>query len=137
MPGVTTYRPGGTRFVAYGAAVVILVVAFAIGAALPENVVFTGSQIATLVLIYFAILGVVHGIGRSHVRASDDGLEIRNGYRQHVIPWSHVRGISMRPGAPWPTLVHGDDERTVMFALQGTDGPRTKKAIDELVRRIP
>ena len=137
MPGVTTYRPGGTRLVAYGAAVVILVVAFAIGAALPENIVFTGSQITTLVLIYLAIVVLVHGIGRSHVRVSDEGLEIRNGYRQHVIPWTQVRGISMRPGAPWPTLIHGDDERTVLFALQGTDGPRTRKAIDELVRRIP
>ena len=136
MPGVTTYRPGGTRVVAYGAAVVILVVAFAIGAALPENIVFTGTQITTLVLIYVAIVAVLHGIGRSYVRASDDGLEIRNGYRTHFIPWGQIRGISMRRGAPWPTLVHGDDERTVLFALQGTDGPRTKKAIDELVRRI-
>jgi hypothetical protein len=133
---VTKYRPGGTRVVAYGAAVVILIVAFAIGAALPENIVFTGSQITTLVLIYVAIVAVLHGIGRSYVRASDDGLEIRNGYRTHVIPWGQIRGISMRRGAPWPTLVHGDDERTVLFALQGTDGPRTKKAIDELVRRI-
>jgi hypothetical protein len=134
---VTTYRPGGTRVVAYGAAVVILVFAFAIGAALPDNVVFTGSQITTLVLIYLAIVAVLHGIGRSYVRASDDGLEVRNGYRQHVIAWGQIRGISMLPGAPWPTLLHGDDERTVLFALQGTDGPRTKKAIDELVRRIP
>ena len=137
MSGVTTYRPGGTRVVAYGAAVVILVVALAIGAALPENIVFTGSQITTLALIYVAIVVAVHGIGRSYVRASDEGLEIRNGYRQYMIPWADVRGISMRPGAPWPTVVHGDDERTVLFALQGTDGPRTRKAIGELVRRIP
>lgn len=134
---MTTYRPGGTRFVAYGAAVIILVVAFAIGAAMPEDIVFTGSQITTLVLIYVAVVVVLHGIGRSYVKASDEGLEILNGYRQHVIPWAQVRGISMRPGAPWPTLIHGDDERTVLFALQGTDGPRTRKAIDELVRRIP
>ena len=137
MPGVTTYRPSGTRVVAYGAAVVILVVALAIGAAMPENIVFTGTQITTLVAIYLGIVGVLHGIGRSFVRASDDGLEIRNGYRQHVIPWAQIHGISMQPGAPWPTLIHGDDERTILFALQGTDGPRTKRAIDELVRRIP
>lgn len=137
MPGVTTYRPGGTRLVGYGAAVVILVVALAIGVALPENVVFTGSQITTLVLIYLAIVAVAHGMGRSYVRVSDAGLEIRNGYRDHVIPWTQIRGISMRPGAPWPTLIHGDDERTILFALQGTDGPRTRKAVDELVRRIP
>ncbi len=137
MPGVTTYRPGGTRLVGYGAAVVILVVALAIGVALPENVVFTGSQITTLVLIYLTIVAVAHGMGRSYVRVSDEGLEVRNGYRDHVIPWAQIRGISMRPGAPWPTLIHGDDERTILFALQGTDGPRTRKAVDELVRRIP
>lgn len=134
---MTTYRPGGTRVVAYSAAVVILVVAVAIGMALPENIVFTGSQVATLVLLYLGVLVGLHGIGRSYVRASDEGVEIRNGYRNHTIAWSEVRGISMRRGAPWPTLVHGDDERTILFALQGSDGPRTKKAVDELVRRIP
>jgi hypothetical protein len=134
---VTTYRPGGTRVVAYGAPVVILIVAFAIGAAMPESIVFRGPEIATLVAIYLAVVVAMHGVGRSYVRASDDGLQIRNGYRTHVIAWSQISGISMKPGAPWPTLVHGDDERTIMFALQGTDGPRTKKAIDELVRRIP
>jgi hypothetical protein len=134
---VTTYRPGGTRIVAYGAAIVILVVAFAIAVALPENIVFTGAQIGTLVVIYIGIVVALHGIGRSYVRATEEGLEILNGYRQHNIAWSEIRGISMRPGAPWPTLVYGDDERTILFALQGTDGPRTEKAIDELVRRIP
>jgi hypothetical protein len=137
VPGVTTYRPGGTRVVAYAAAIIILVMAVAIGAALPENIVFTGWQVGTLVLIYVAIAVGLHGVGRSYVRVSDDGLEIRNGYRDHMIAWSEIRGISMRPGAPWPTLVHGDDERTILFALQGTDGARTKKAVDELVRRIP
>ena len=134
---MTTYRPGGTRVVAYGAAVVVLVMAFAIGAALPENIVFRGAELTTLVVIYLAVVAVLHGIARSYVRATDEGLEIRNGYRTHVVPWAEARGISMRPGAPWPTLVHGDDERIMMFALQGTDGPRTKQAVDELVRRIP
>jgi hypothetical protein len=134
---VTTYRPLGVRFIAYGAAVVILVIALVIGAAMPENIVFRGVEIATLVLIYLAVVAVLHGIARSYVKASDDGLEIRNGYRLHVVPWSEIRGISMRAGAPWPTLVYGDDERIMMLALQGTDGSRTKQAINELVQRIP
>ncbi len=137
MPGVTTYRPLGVRFIAYGAAALILVIALVIGAAMPENIVFRGVEIVTLVVIYLAVVAVLHGIARSYVKASDVGLEIRNGYRRHVIPWDQVRGISMRAGAPWPTLVYGDDERIMMFALQGTDGSRTKQAIDELVQRIP
>jgi hypothetical protein len=134
---VTTYRPLGVRFIAYGAAVVILVIALVIGAAMPENIDFRGVEIATLVIIYLAVIAVLHGIARSYVKASDDGLEIRNGYRRHVIPWDQARGISMRAGAPWPTLIYGDDERIMMFALQGTDGSRTKQAINELVQRIP
>lgn len=137
MSGVTTYRPGGTRIVAYAVTVVIPVVAYAIGSALPDNIVFRPEQIGTLVLIYLAIVVAMHGIGRSYVRVSEEGLEIRNGYREHVVAWPQIRGISMRPGAPWPTLVHDDDERTILFALQGTDGQRTQKAVDELVRRIP
>jgi hypothetical protein len=137
VPGVTTYRPLGVRFIAYGAAVVILVIALVIGAAMPENIVFRDVEIATLVVIYLAVVAVLHGIARSYVKASDEGLEIRNGYRRHVLPWSEIRGISMRAGAPWPTLIYGDDERIMMFALQGTDGSRTKQAINELVQRIP
>jgi hypothetical protein len=137
VPGVTTYRPLGVRFIAYGAAAVILVIALVIGAAMPENIVFRGVEIGTLVVIYLAVVAVLHGIARSYVKASDEGLEIRNGYRQHMLPWSEIRGISMRAGAPWPTLIYGDDERIMMFALQGTDGPRTKQAINELVQRIP
>jgi hypothetical protein len=137
VPGVTTYRPLGVRFIAYGAAAVILVIALVIGAAMPANIVFRGVEIATLVIIYLAVVAVLHGIARSYVKASDEGLEIRNGYRQHVLPWSEIRGISMRAGAPWPTLIYGDDERIMMFALQGSDGSRTKQAINELVQRIP
>lgn len=134
---MTTYRPGGTRIVAYGVTVVILVVATAIGMALPENIVFTGMQVGTLVIIYLAVVVGMHGIGRSFVRTSDAGLTIRNGYSDHTIAWSDIRGISMPAGAPWPTLIHGDDERTMLFALQRTDGSRTVKAVDELVKRIP
>lgn len=137
MPGVTTFRPGGVRVIAYGVAVVIVVVAYAIARALPENIVFTGAQIGTLAIIYLGIVVGLHGIARSFVRMTDAGLEIRNGYRFHRLAWSDIRGVSMPAGAPWPTLVHGDDERLMLFALQRSDGPRAAKAVDAIVRRVP
>jgi hypothetical protein len=136
MPAVT-YRPVGARIVAYAASVVLIVLTVVIGVALPPEMRFTVPDLVTLALTLLAFLAVLHGIGRSYVRADDDGLEILNGYRRHRIPWGVVRGISMNRGAPWPTLVLHDDDRVMLFAIQGSDGPSARAAVDELAKRIP
>jgi hypothetical protein len=136
VPGVT-YRPVGARIVAYGSSVALVVITIVIGIALPSDIEFTPAELVTLALTLGAMLAVLHGIGRSYVRADDAGLEILNGYRLHHVAWDRVRGISMNTGAPWPTLVLLDDERVLLFAIQGTDGPAAREAVDELVRRIP
>ncbi len=137
MSAVTTYRPVGARIVAYGASVVLVVVSIVIGVALPPEITFTVAELITLALTLLAFLAVLHGIGRSFVRADDDGIEVLNGYRRHRIPWGVVRGISMNRGAPWPTLVLHDDDRVMLFAIQGSDGASAQAAVNELVRRIP
>jgi hypothetical protein len=136
---MTTYRPIGARIVAYVVGVVIIVVSFVISAAMPENVVFTGGQIMTLLLILLAILAALHGIGRSFVRVDDNGLDIRNGYRRHRIAWSEVRALVMKKGAPWPTVVlNGPDERhVILFAIQGSDGGAASRAVADLAKRLP
>lgn len=137
MPALTVYRPGGTRYVAYGAAVVLVVMTVAIGVALPPEITFTAPELFTLALLLLAALIGLHGAGRSLVRADDSGIEVVNGYRHHRLPWSQVKGFAMNEGAPWPTLVTRDDERIILFALQGTDGPRAREALVELRRRLP
>ena len=102
MPGVTTYRPGGTRLVAYGVVRHHCRVV-AIGIAMPENIVFTPEDV-TLWLIIVVVVALLHGIARSYVRASTTARDL-NGYRRHLDPVVEIRGFSMRPGAPWPTLV--------------------------------
>jgi hypothetical protein len=134
---VTTYRPVGPRAVAYGAAVVLVVITVVIGFALPSDIRFTPAELVTLALMLLTVLAVLHGIGRSYVRADDTGLEVVNGYRRHRIPWTVMRGISMNRGAPWPTLVLLDDDRVILFAIQGTDGQAARDAVQDLVRRIP
>lgn len=136
---MTTYRPIGARVVSYGVAIVLIVVSAAIAIALPDNIVFTGSQIATLGLILLGILTALHGIGRSYVRADDVGLDILNGYRRHQVAWSEIRAIAMKRGAPWPSLIlKGPDERhIILFAIQGSDGDAASRAVAELVRRLP
>lgn len=127
-----TVRPQGARVVAYGVAAILLVLTAVIGLALPDEIVFRFSEKVTLVLILAAAIGLLHGVGRSVVRADDEGVEVLNGYRRHHLTWAQVEGISMREGAPWPTLVTTDDERIMLFAIQRTDGPRSRDAVQKL-----
>jgi hypothetical protein len=135
---VKTYRPVGARVVAYGVGTALVVVTAAITMAMPENVVFTGTQIATLLMILVGILAGLHGIGRSFVRVDDAGLDIRNGYRRHRLAWTDVRALVMKRGAPWPTVVlKGPDERhVILFAIQGSDGDAASRAVAELARHL-
>lgn len=133
---MTTYRPVGARVVAYGACVAVIAVTIVIGVALPAEITFTPFELVTLAFTLLTILAILHGIGRSYVRVDDDGLEVLNGYRRRRIPWGVMRGVSMNRGAPWPTLVLHDDERVMLFAIQGSDGHAASDAVQDLVRRI-
>ena len=139
MPGVTTYRPGGARIVAYGVAAVLAIVVIAIAVALPDFVVWTPPQLVTLGLIGLGILAALHGIGRSFVRVDDAGLTVVNGYRRHSLKWTDIQAIVMKRGAPWPTaILAGADERSViLFAIQGSDGGVARKAAADLAKRVP
>jgi len=137
VPDLRTFRPGGARVVAYGVGVIMLVITVVIGLALPDDIYFTVAEDITLWLIIVAVLALLHGIGRSYVRADDDGVEVLNGYRRHRVPWSDVQGFAMGTGAPWPTLVTKDDERVMLFAIQGSDGAYAREAVSYLRSRVP
>ena len=126
----------GARVVAYGGCVALIAVTIVVGIALPPEITFTPFELVTLAFTLLTMLAVLHGIGRSYVRVDDAGIEVLNGYRRRCIPWGVMRGISMNRGAPWPTLVLHDDERVMLFAIQGSDGHAASEAVQDLVRRI-
>lgn len=130
------YRSGGARYVAYGVAVILIVMTVVIGAALPDDITFTLFELITLALILLAALALLHGVGRSTVIADDQGVRVRNGYRDRQIPWSDIKGFAMNRGEPWPTLVTIDDDRVMLFAIQGTDGAGARAALDDLRTRL-
>lgn len=137
---VETHRPGGTRWVAYGACVALVAMSVAITVALPAEIrdQVTIEQALTLYGSVGVFVVILHGIGRSRVSVSDDEIEVVNGFRTHHVPWTQVRGFAFGAGAPWPTLVTQDDERVMLFALQGTSGhSRVRAVVDDLVRRVP
>ena len=131
-----SWRPGGPRYVAYGVAVILLVMTAVIGVALPEDITFTPAELVTLAIFLIATMVMLHGVGRSRVVADGTGLHVLNGYRRHTVPWARVEGFSMRTGAPWPTLVTTDDERIMLFAIQATDGPSARAVVGRLQARL-
>lgn len=137
MPDLRTFRPGGARVVAYAVAVIMLVITAVISWALPEDIYFTTAETITMWLIIIAVLILLHGVGRSYVRATDEGVEVLNGYRTHTVPWDQVEGFAMNSGAPWPTLVTKDDERVNLFGIQSSDGKYAREAVEYLRTLVP
>ena len=126
---MTTYRPVGTRAVAYGGGLALVVVAAAITIALPGEIraQVTPSQALTLLGTLVAMLAILHGSGRSYVRVGDDEIEVLNGFRRHRHPWPQVKGVAYPEGAPWPILVLADDERVMLFGIQRSAGIETSR----------
>ena len=131
-----TFRPLGARVVAYVVAVIVLVMSTFIGIALPDFVEWHPSEVVTMVLLLVGVLAGLHAIGRSKVVVDDEALHVTNGYRTRHVPWSDVAGFSMNSGAPWPTLVTSDDERVMLFAIQGSDGPAARESLDWLRSKV-
>lgn len=130
------FRPIGPRMVAYGVSVILIVLTVVIGVALPAVIKFTIAELFTLALLLGATLAGLHGIARSYVEADDSGLNIVNGYRKRHVDWVDMKGVAMNAGAPWPTLVTLDDERVILFAIQGSDGPAAREALTYIRSRI-
>ncbi len=136
MSDLRTFRPGGSRYVAYGVGALMIVLTATIGVALPSYVEFTVFELATLAAILITVLALLHAVGRSVVRVDDDGVEVVNGYSRRRVPWSDIKGFAMNEGAPWPTMVYGDDERVILFAIQRSDGPYARDAMSYLRGRL-
>ena len=121
---------------AYVVAVIMLVVTVVVGVALPDSASFSLAEDVTLWIIILVVLALLHGVGRSMVKVDDAGVRVLNGYRWHIVPWSDIKGFAMGDGAPWPTMVTNDDERIILFAIQGSDGPYAREALAYLRGRL-
>jgi len=127
-----TFRPTGVILVMWAAAVVLAILALVIGLRLPEDYKFNTSQTVTIwVLIGFVALFALF-VTLSRVTADEDGLTFVNGWRRRTLRWSEIALVSMRPGAPWPTLETKDGRRFALFAIQGSEGDPARAAVNWL-----
>jgi Bacterial PH domain len=140
MPAVSepalprTWRPLGVRLavVFFGGLLAIVCVAgwIAVGADVRGRV--TPYQQATLVLIAAMGVAVAWGLYRCRVTATEQGLEVVNGYRTHHYEWPEVLAVHMPQGAPWPTLDLADGTSRPTFGIQSSDGDRARDSVREL-----
>ena len=103
---------------------------------------FSLSQIVTLLIILFAMIGGLVIMGSSNVRVDDLGIRVRNGLVRHQIAWSQVHKFLLRPGDPWaivlikpddrPFEVDLDAEKRQLMGIQAGDEPATSQAVAHL-----
>ena len=120
--------------------------------ALPREirVLFTVSQLLTLLGFLGVLVLTVLGVAASSVRADADGLRVRNGLRVHREPWSQVHQIVLRPGDAWAFALMRppgsdpdaeftadmDTHKRYLVGIQAGDGAYAKESVAELRRRL-
>lgn len=129
-----SWRPFGVRVAVWllGCLLLLLLVAVWIGLGHDLRSQFTAFQRVTLVLMGLLLFGAWHGLVRSRVTASDQGLTVVNGYRTRRFEWSQVISASLRRGAPWATIDLSDGTTVAAMGVQGSDGERARRAVREI-----
>ena len=96
---------------------------------------FTPFQRGTLVFLGLIALGVWFALMRCRVTAEEDRVIVVNGYRRRDFEWSQIIAVNLRRGAPWAGIDLSDGTSISAIAIQGSDGARAIRAVQEL-RRI-
>lgn len=69
---------------------------------------------------------------RIRVDADASGVHVQNLVREFDVPWSAVRAVRYRHGAPWATLDLVTNEIVTVLAIQALDGRHALDAIRRL-----
>ena len=136
MSEVRRFRPVAVAIVMWMSTAVLVVMMVVGGNAIPEDYRFSVLQALTLWGFIGVIALLAFAVTWSNVRADAEGLTVVNGFRRHRFAWSQIAAISMRDGAPWPTLVTQEDRRVILFAIQGSDGDSAREAVRWLQEQI-
>ena len=134
-PIVFEARPRKARRIAIAAAALLAAV-FAVVAVLlrrtPTGVYFRVSDQVAMVLLGLLLAGAALLFARPRVRATAEGVEVRNLLGTRVVPWELVLWVSFPDGAPWARLELPDDEYIAVMAIQSADGRYAVQAIRAL-----
>jgi hypothetical protein len=140
MPAVSeptlphTWRPLGVRLamVFFGGLLLVVCVAawFAIGPEVRARVDFF--QRVTFLLVGALAAAVAWALVRCRVTATEQGLQLVNGYRRRVYDWAEVVSVRMPRGAPFASLDLADGTSIQALGIQSADGDRARIAVGQL-----
>jgi hypothetical protein len=128
-------EPRRVKYVAYGAAVVIVVVHIAVGVLLKisaTGVIFQTSDQIAMAVLGFILAGCVLLFTRPRLRVGSGGISVRNVLTDKLIEWPHVAGVSFPVGARWARVDLPDDEYVPVMAIQTVDKLHAVDAMDQL-----
>ena len=133
-----TWRPFGARLMGTVAGVMLLSLVLAVWFSFDADIraKFSDLELGTLVFLGLIALGVWFAILRSRVTASVAGVTVVNGYRRRDFEWSQVVSVNLRRGAPWAGIDLSDGTSISAVAIQGSDGARAIRAVQELRRLV-
>lgn len=129
MSDLRTFRSKGLIAVSWVTVAILAGLMIFIGLNMPESMKFTTSGNITMWLLIGSWAFLAYAISRSKVTADSEKIIVVNGLRKHTFAWPEVAALSMNPGAPWPTLITQDDQRVMLFGLQGSEGKPTRNAL--------
>jgi hypothetical protein len=112
---------------------VLAVMWFAFDASVRESI--TAVEEATLLLFLATALIMLYGIARTRVAYDDDGVRIRNGFREHRLTWTQVDELRLDPGMAWATIRTDEGTRVFVMAVQATDGDRALAQLRQMRAR--
>lgn len=131
-----TWRPFGARLMGTvaGALLVVMVVAvwFSFSADIRSR--FSSLERGTLVFLGLIALAVWYALMRSRVTATERGVSVVNGYKRRDYEWSQLVSVNLRRGAPWAGIDLSDGTSISAVGIQGSDGARAIRAVQELRR---
>jgi hypothetical protein len=128
-------RPRKARWVAIASAVVVVAVFTVVAVLLrstPTGVYFRLSDQVAMMLLGLLLAGAALLFARPRVRASVQGVEVRNLLATRTVPWELVLRVSFPDGAPWARLELPDDEYIAVMAIQSADGRHAVRDIRAL-----
>ena len=129
-----TWRPMGSRYMAIGLAVALLVIGAAtwMGFDAETRALWTLFQKSTVIAFYLAAVVLGYCLARCRVDAREDGLTVVNGFSRHDYAWAQVVSVSMGRGEPWAKIDLSDGETIPAVAIQASDGERAQAAVRDL-----
>jgi hypothetical protein len=126
-------RPRLTPYVAYAAAVILIVAHIVIGLLLKigsTGVIFQTSDQVAMAILGVVLAGLVLLFARPRLRVGPAGLSVRNVISDRLVPWDELVGVSFPVGARWARIDLPDDEYIPLMAIQSVDKERAVAAMD-------